>query len=450
MNNIQKINADKLSKLDVVMKDIAACQLCCGVDTTIPEKRRLRNLIAEKPSAPRYGEIPSHYTDWATRLNAKIVILMKDWGLASHALELRTYFEGLIANKSLNREQAWLETIQNRPKPSPTHKKIKKYLKISAVAEGLFLPPDFLNHIFFTNAVLCFRCRGKPNATDNIDLKKSLDNCCGKRKYLRQQLKIVNPAIVVALGQGAWQGLDQSGTIISSSSQKYLVIDYPDGLHLCVVRAPHPTKWGKGISDTTKINEYRIIWKALSHILGLSSEKLVETCFPTSINKVLVNQAKNKNINFNQKRLSSLQQIDSTTIVPVLNSVTDDIPSFRVGEEPIMMYSHRHCNNKISKTDWLGCRISGQKKDGLTSRHRFNLAIAVAYPEPRTVALLAEQANVPNGNFADYLDPLCEKGMLRKIAGRGYVLTSPPPLEVLKEASSLNIGDSPNRRSSGY
>ena len=95
-----------------------------------------------------------------------------------------------------------------------------------------------------------------------------------------------------------------------------------------------------------------------------------------------------------------------------------------------------------SKTDWLGCRIRGQKKDGLTSRHRFNLALALAYPEPRSVACLAEQANVPNGNFADYLDPLCEKGMLRKIAGRGYVLTSPPQREVLKEALFFHIGDS--------
>ena len=122
-------------------------------------------------------------------------------------------------------------------------------------------------------------------------------------------------------------------------------------------------------------------------------------------------------------------------------AVTSDVLSLRAGKETIKMDSRYHCDNTSLKNDWLGCRIRGQKKDGLTSRHRFKLALAVAYPEPRTVARLAEQANVPNGNFADYLDPLCEKGKLRKIAGRGYVLTLPPPTEVLKEASSFSIGE---------
>jgi predicted transcriptional regulator len=451
--NKEQFSSDKLSQLDAIMKDIAACQLCCSKDSEISEKKRLRNLIAEQTSAPWYGKIPSHYTDWATRLDAKIAIIMKDWGLAEDALKLRAYCEGLISSKLLSREQAWRETIENRPKPSPTHRKINKYMISSAEAENLHLPPNFLNHIFFTNAVLCFRCEGGPSDKDNIDLPMSLENCCGRRRYLRRQLRVVNPSVVIALGDDAWEGLYRDQAIISKSSYGFMEISYPDdGLRLNVVRAPHPTKWGKGISDTTKINDYRIIWKALSHILGLSAEKLVETCFPTSINKVLVYQVKNKDINIDHRRLTQLQQSDAATIVPVMNSseaaVAADALSFRAGEETMTMDSRRHWNNTRSKTDWLGCRIYGQKKDGLTSRHRFNLALAVAYPEPRTVARLAEQANVPNGNFADYLDPLCEKGILRKIADRGYVLTSPPPQEVLKEASSLNIGDSPARRSS--
>jgi hypothetical protein len=242
MNN--KECDDKLS-LDALMKEVAICQLCCSDDSGITEKKRLRNIVAEKPSTLRYGEIPSHYTDWATRLDAKIAIVMEDWGLASDALKLRYYYEELLANSSLDSDQAWRETIENRPKPSPTHKKILKYLKSSAEAEGLFLPPDFLNYIFFTNAVLCFRRDGGPSDKSNIDLTKSLQNCCGNRKFLRQQLRIVGPTIVVALGQEAWQGLGRDGAIISNSSQKLLVVEYPeDGLRLNVVRMPHPVAWG--------------------------------------------------------------------------------------------------------------------------------------------------------------------------------------------------------------
>jgi hypothetical protein len=276
MNNRDQFTTDKLSQLDAVMKEVAACQLCCGESSAITEKKRLRNIISEKPYAPRYGEIPSHYTDWANRLNAKIVIVMKDWGRASDALKLRAYYEGLITNGSFSRDQAWRETVENRPNPSPTHKKINKYLKSSAEAESVFLPPDFLNHILFTNAVLCFRRDGGPSDKDNIDLPRSLENCCGRRKYLRRQLQIVSPTVVVALGQEAWQGLCRGGAI-NNSSQEFVELAYPnDGLSINVVRTPHPVAWGP---DESKINAYRLIWKALSHILGLQGEELVKKCF---------------------------------------------------------------------------------------------------------------------------------------------------------------------------
>jgi hypothetical protein len=88
-------------------------------------------------------------------------------------------------------------------------------------------------------------------------------------------------------------------------------------------------------------------------------------------------------------------------------------------------------------TDYLGSRITGNSGDGLSSLHRFNLALAVAYPEPRSVASLARAANVPDGNFADYLD---NSAMVKKVPGLGYVLLAPPPQEVLAKAQRLGIG----------
>src|SRR5215471_11646755 len=110
------------------------------------------------------------YTDWASRprLNAKIAIVLQDWGSRDEAIKLRHHYKRLMRTECLNRKKAWLKTVRDRPKPSPTHKRIPLYLRRSAKRQGLHLPDDFLDHIFFTNAVLCFR-KGNSSAK-NINL----------------------------------------------------------------------------------------------------------------------------------------------------------------------------------------------------------------------------------------------------------------------------------------
>ena len=133
--------SNKLSQLDAMMQKVAKCDLCCKEGPKIKKEKLLRNFITEKPKGPRYGEIPSMYTDWAHRLDAKIAIVLQDWGSENEALALRREYENKIKQSSMNPAEAWRQTIRERPEhlSSDTHKNIIDFLKRSAELQKLQL-----------------------------------------------------------------------------------------------------------------------------------------------------------------------------------------------------------------------------------------------------------------------------------------------------------------------
>jgi uracil-DNA glycosylase len=281
---------DKQSQLDSMMQKVVACDLCCKPGNGMTQDELLRNLIAENPNKPHYGEIPTMYSDWANprRLNAKLTFVLQDWGSAGSAdeengaLVLRRCWKE--KSKSMNSEDAWRDIIQHRPKPSDTHENIIEFFNDSAKRENLQLPNNFLDHIFFTNAILCFRQGGSSNP-GIINLNKSINNCCKVRMFLRDQLSIVHPLVVVAGGVGVSRELgfnDGIGKTIKSvrenSPYGYKDILYHN-MKLCVVPIFHPVA-SRNRTDEEQKEDYRFIWRALSHKLGLSGQALVDACFP--------------------------------------------------------------------------------------------------------------------------------------------------------------------------
>ena len=275
---------DKLSKLHRLFQRVKKCDLCCTIGNGIEKRERLlRNLIAEAPVRPRYGDIPTMYTDWASRVHAKIAIVMQDWGSARDALKLSKHYKKKAKEECLSLDDAWRSIVQKRPKPSPTHRNIIRYLIKSAEREGLKLPSGFLDDLYFTNAVLCFR-RGGASGSRNIDLETSIRNCCDGQKFLYGQLAIVRPLIVVAAGRWALKGLgfnEGVGPTIRSvreeSAYGYKEISC-DGLSLCVVPTFHPAAV-RNRSRKQQISDYQFVWKGLEHILGRDGKDLVKTCF---------------------------------------------------------------------------------------------------------------------------------------------------------------------------
>lgn len=316
----------KLPLLNVLMQEVDRCELCCehdrcdlgGPESNIQSSRCLRNLIYEYPNPSPWGGIPSMYTDWGNRLYAKIAIVMKDWGLADDALALRGHCTKL-ANFGMSSRCAWITTVCDRPKPSPTHRNIIKYLRnslrcyveTSAPGARPSLPKTpwlirltspgserheeipFLDHLYFTNTVLCFKRWGEPTSRDNIDFPESKKHCCDEREFLRRQLEIVQPCVVVAVGeaarvfaehvQPAISGLDRISDIVKDaqeSPRRYWELTYR-GLSLNVIPVFHPTAYPTDRNSDEQISDYGCIWRALERILDVSGTALVSTVFPT-------------------------------------------------------------------------------------------------------------------------------------------------------------------------
>jgi hypothetical protein len=102
---------------------------------------------------------------------------------------------------------------------------------------------------------------------------------------LRDQLSIVHPLVVVAGGVGVSRELgfnDGIGKTIKSvrenSPYGYKDILYHN-MKLCVVPIFHPVA-SRNRTDEEQKEDYRFIWRALSHKLGLSGQALVDACFP--------------------------------------------------------------------------------------------------------------------------------------------------------------------------
>lgn len=268
------------------MGEISECNLCCKKGQGITPQHLLKNLIAEKPEGPYHGGIPHLFTDWSNRLNAKIAVIGQDWGAEEEAILLRKRYEQIIENTSNYSSKIWQEEVRNRfPKESKTDNNIKSFFTESAKKEGLSLPDNFMDSIYFTNAVLCFR-RGKiSTGQTGIDLKRSYENCCFDRKFLKKQLDIVKPKIVITLGGWALWGLGRTGgwnslksimkSVRNTSSLGNLTTEYDD-LSLIVVPVYHPAA---RIDRQKQIEDYRHIWKSLSDTTGLSNRDIIETCF---------------------------------------------------------------------------------------------------------------------------------------------------------------------------
>ncbi len=124
--------------------------------------------------------IPSIWTDWFNRLDSKIMIIGQDWGPFQDMKNLN--------RKLVNDKSNWKELIESEK--SNTKKLLDYYLKESSNGR------HNINDAFITNAIMCAR-QGENYRGNNIDLKKSTLNCS---EYLLEQIKIVNPQLILPLG----------------------------------------------------------------------------------------------------------------------------------------------------------------------------------------------------------------------------------------------------------
>lgn len=184
--------------------------------------------------------IPSIWTDWFHRLNSKIMIIGQDWGPFSDMKKL---------NQSLNQDKSnWTELVESEK--SNTKKLLEKYIKESSNNQFS------LNDIFITNAIMCAR-QGDNYRGDNIDLKKSTNNC---NQYLLKQINIVNPKVILTLGYYPLFALSKIYNFKIEKTLKATIFKYPEIKikDLIIIPLYHPVAQVKKFDQ---LQQYKRIWK---------------------------------------------------------------------------------------------------------------------------------------------------------------------------------------------
>jgi len=272
--------------LDMLMHEVKDCDLCCRDGGSIKPDKILKNFIAERPDSPRYGGCPNLWTDWANRLESKIAVVGQDWGCEEGKVginHLRQQYEDLV-NDSGNHEEIWrlkrIPLVEDKATP-----KMIKFFKISSALEGLpGLPGNFSDELFLTNAILCVRRGPIYSGSGNIDPKMSSMNC---QTFLRRQLYIVRPIVVITFGRYALSSLGQikeSQTLlfrikeIHSASPGYIKT-YIKGVPMSIVPVFHPS-WPQNRNNEQQVEDYRYLWRALSDTTQLFGKELIKFCFP--------------------------------------------------------------------------------------------------------------------------------------------------------------------------
>ncbi len=146
------------------------------------------------------GEI-GPWSRWQGDLNAALLVVGQDWGDERYFLRHKG-----------------LEGPRN-----PTNETLIKLLETIGVSIG---PPGSMygqNRVFFTNAILCLKEGGLQGAVQH----NWFQNCS---TYLRQQIEIVSPQVVVGLGKMAFDSVLRAYDLKPCGFR--LAVENPDGLRL--------------------------------------------------------------------------------------------------------------------------------------------------------------------------------------------------------------------------
>jgi uracil-DNA glycosylase family 4 len=147
-----------------------ACRLCDSHGLTNPS-------VCKQGIYDTSGHI-GPWSGWQGNLNAELMVIAQDWGGVEYFIE----FEGLEKDSN------------------PTNRRICELL--ASIDISIELPRQSRNStLFFTNSVLCLR----PGRLTGAIKSRWFTNC--STNFLRPQVELVNPKVVVTLGHMAYCAL---------------------------------------------------------------------------------------------------------------------------------------------------------------------------------------------------------------------------------------------------
>lgn len=234
----------KSKEFDDLIKQMGKCQKCLNMHKG-EKDCSLINIYEQEEFALN---IPSIWTDWPNRLDANIMIIGQDWGPIRDMQRLNQEYL-----KSMSKD-SWKALMESEK--SLTKKMLTKYLLESAKINNINTTEDYINNIYITNAIMCAR-KGNNYRGDNIKLKECTLNC---REYLKRQIEIVKPKVIMTLGYYPLLSIASVyGFVIPNTMREVIqnmpVIKMDD---LVIIPAYHPTVQ---ISKEKQLEQYKRIWE---------------------------------------------------------------------------------------------------------------------------------------------------------------------------------------------
>jgi hypothetical protein len=145
--------------------------------------------------------IPNKWFDWVNRVDAPIMIIGQDWG---PYLSLKKYFDDYeisVKKPDFNYDDFLFKTFSSR-----TEKFIIKAIKKTYSEKYGNFNKEVYDSIIFTMAVLFTRQGKHFRGNENFDEKSSFEICY---PYVKRQIEIVKPKIIMTLGGLAFKVVDQ-------------------------------------------------------------------------------------------------------------------------------------------------------------------------------------------------------------------------------------------------
>lgn len=225
---------NKIKKLQKLIQDMGKCTKCTNM------KCQTKSLINIYQNYNFSINIPSIWTDWFNRLNAKIMIIGQDWG---------PYQDMKKLNEMLKKDKSnWNDLIECEK--SNTKKALEKYIGLSSNYKYS------LDNIYITNCIMCARS-GSFYRGSNIDLKKSSSNCS---EYLLKQIEIVKPKVILTLGYYPLASISKLYGFNIEKTLKETISKYPEikVKDFVIIPLYHPVAQ---IKKEDQLKQYQRVWK---------------------------------------------------------------------------------------------------------------------------------------------------------------------------------------------
>ena len=264
----EKMISDKQRMLLELFEEASKCTLCKSFNPNKPNKSEgksdgLINCFSRKEL---FLNIPSIWTDWINRSEAKIMIVGQDWGPYTDMYKYYERYSNMIILGE-KEEDAWKSIVDE--KESMTKQLLKEFLVRSAEVYDINLGENFLDSFYITNAVLCARKGSNYRGTDNFSAKFCTENCS---KMLRRQIDVIKPLIVITLGYWPFYSICKNYNIVIYKTLKENLLHYgrkkenlinisTDSKPILVLPVYHPAAQ---VSKKEQISLYCIMWEIIT------------------------------------------------------------------------------------------------------------------------------------------------------------------------------------------